>query len=94
MENSDPTSESSDGDELTDEQKAELDRRRAAYEADPNNTISWEEVLAELEGEFAPVECDEETLAAIEQAEAEGDRGEVISVDEAFAKLRRKYTSR
>jgi putative addiction module component (TIGR02574 family) len=34
--------------ELTDEQKAELDRRLAAYEADPTNVLTWDEVLAHL----------------------------------------------
>jgi putative addiction module component (TIGR02574 family) len=34
--------------ELTDEQKAELDRRLAAHQADPTNVLTWEEVLAHL----------------------------------------------
>jgi putative addiction module component (TIGR02574 family) len=33
---------------LTDEQKAELDRRLNAYQADPTNVFTWEEVLAYL----------------------------------------------
>jgi putative addiction module component (TIGR02574 family) len=33
---------------LTDAQKAELDRRLAAYEADPGAGSSWEEVKARL----------------------------------------------
>ena len=34
--------------ELTQDQKDELDRRVAAYEADPQNTFTWEEVKASL----------------------------------------------
>lgn len=34
--------------ELTQEQKNELDRRVAAYEANPQNTFTWEEVKASL----------------------------------------------
>lgn len=36
------------GFELSDEQKAELDRRLAEYEKDPSNTRSWEEVRERL----------------------------------------------
>jgi len=34
--------------ELTDAQKRELDGRIAAYEADPNNVLSWEQVETHL----------------------------------------------
>ncbi len=34
--------------ELTQEQKDELDRRVAAYEENPQNTFTWEEVKAGL----------------------------------------------
>ena len=34
--------------ELTEEQKDELDRRVAAYDANPQNTFTWEEVKARL----------------------------------------------
>ena len=34
--------------ELTQEQKDELDRRISAYEANPQNTFTWEEVKAGL----------------------------------------------
>ena len=34
--------------ELTQEQKNELDRRVAAYEANPKNTFTWDEVKASL----------------------------------------------
>jgi putative addiction module component (TIGR02574 family) len=34
--------------EMTDELKAELDRRMAAYEADPTNVFTWEQVLAHI----------------------------------------------
>jgi putative addiction module component (TIGR02574 family) len=34
---------------LTDEQKAELDRRISEHEADPASAIPWEEVERELE---------------------------------------------
>jgi putative addiction module component (TIGR02574 family) len=37
--------------ELTEAQKAELDRRLAAYEADPSNVLTWDEVLAHLRRE-------------------------------------------
>ena len=33
---------------LTDEQKAHLDERLAAYNANPDHVFSWEEVKAEL----------------------------------------------
>lgn len=33
---------------MTDEQKAELDRRIAEHEADPDSAIPWEEVEREL----------------------------------------------
>jgi putative addiction module component (TIGR02574 family) len=36
--------------ELTEEQKAELDRRLAAYEANPDSGSSWEDVKARLWG--------------------------------------------
>lgn len=40
----------------------------------------------------APLEdLDPETLAAIERAEAQADRGEGMPVDPAFAQLRRKH---
>jgi putative addiction module component (TIGR02574 family) len=38
--------------ETTAAQKTELDRRRAAYEADPKSAIPWEQVADELEGEL------------------------------------------
>ena len=34
--------------ELTDELKAELDRRLAAYKADPTNVLTWEQVVARV----------------------------------------------
>ena len=34
---------------LSDEQRAELDRRMAAYEADPSSGRSWEQVRARCE---------------------------------------------
>ena len=34
--------------ELTDELKAELDRRLAAYRADPTNVLTWEQVVARV----------------------------------------------
>lgn len=37
--------------ELTDEQKAELDRRIAAHEADPNRGVPWEVVKKRILGE-------------------------------------------
>ncbi|HEX8910724.1 MAG TPA: hypothetical protein VF796_00090 [Humisphaera sp.] len=46
--------------------------------------------LNELESEPSG-RLDPETLAAIEQAEAEAERGEGIPADEAFAMLRRKH---
>jgi putative addiction module component (TIGR02574 family) len=37
---------------LSDAQKRELDRRIAAYEADPDNVLTWEEVNASLQAEL------------------------------------------
>jgi len=34
--------------ELTDELKDELDRRLAAYESDPTNVLTWEQVVARV----------------------------------------------
>ena len=34
--------------ELTEDLKAELDRRLAAYEADPTNVLTWEQVVARV----------------------------------------------
>ena len=34
--------------ELTDDLKAELDRRLAAYQADPTSVVTWEDVLAQI----------------------------------------------
>ena len=42
-----------------------------------------------LEHEF--LDTDDETLAAIDEAEAQLDRGEGITVETAFADLRKKY---
>ena len=36
--------------ELTDELKAELDRREAAYQADPTNVFTWEQVIEKIKG--------------------------------------------
>ena len=36
--------------ELTDELMAELDRRWAAYEADPTNVYTWEQVVEKIKG--------------------------------------------
>jgi putative addiction module component (TIGR02574 family) len=34
--------------ELTDELKAELDRRLASYEANPENVLTWEQIVARV----------------------------------------------
>jgi putative addiction module component (TIGR02574 family) len=34
--------------ELTDDLKAELDRRLAAYQANPSNVLTWEQVVARV----------------------------------------------
>ena len=34
--------------ELTDELKAELDRRLAAHQADPTNVVTWEQLVAHV----------------------------------------------
>jgi putative addiction module component (TIGR02574 family) len=34
--------------ELTDELKAELDRRLASYEANPENVVTWEQIVARV----------------------------------------------
>ncbi len=36
--------------EMTEELKAELDRRLAAYEADPTNVFTWEQVVERIKG--------------------------------------------
>ena len=36
--------------ELTDELQAELDRRWAAYQADPTNVYTWEQVVERIKG--------------------------------------------
>jgi putative addiction module component (TIGR02574 family) len=36
--------------ELTDDLKAELDRRLANYQADPTNVLTWEQVAARVRG--------------------------------------------
>ena len=46
--------------------------------------------LETLEGE-AIEDLDPQTLAAIERAEAQAERGEGISIDQAYAKLRQKH---
>jgi Arc/MetJ-type ribon-helix-helix transcriptional regulator len=48
------------------------------------------ETLGQVEGE-AIEDLDSETLAAIERAEAQGDRGEGMPVDVAFERLRHKH---
>jgi len=47
----DSIAESPDEVTLTDAQQAELDRRLAAHEADPQAGSTWEEVKAELWGQ-------------------------------------------
>ena len=37
--------------ELSDAQRQELDRRISAYEANPENVLTWEEVKASLQAE-------------------------------------------
>jgi len=34
--------------DLTDEQRAEIDRRLARFEADPQNVLTWEQAKAKL----------------------------------------------
>jgi putative addiction module component (TIGR02574 family) len=34
--------------ELTDDLKAELERRLASYQEDPNNVLTWEQVVARV----------------------------------------------
>ncbi len=34
--------------ELTDELRAELDRRWASYEADPTNVVTWEQIVEHI----------------------------------------------
>ena len=46
-----------DDDGLTDAQKRELERRLAAYEADPDDVISWETVKRMLEKRLAAYEA-------------------------------------
>jgi putative addiction module component (TIGR02574 family) len=37
--------------ELTEEWRAELDRRLAAHQVDPDNVLTWEQVLAHVKGD-------------------------------------------
>lgn len=48
------------------------------------------DTLDQIEGE-AYEDLDPETLAAIDEAEAQYERGEWMSVDEAFSRLRQKH---
>ena len=50
--------------------------------------------LARLMLDPPPDELDDETLAAIDRAEAQLDRGEGIPLDEAFQRLRKKHLGR
>lgn len=36
--------------ELTDDLKAELDRRLASYKANPANVVTWEQLVAKVKG--------------------------------------------
>ena len=44
--------EADDGFELTDEQKAELERRMAEHERDPGSAIPWEVVREQLRAKY------------------------------------------
>jgi putative addiction module component (TIGR02574 family) len=37
---------------LTSQQRAELDRRMAAHEADPDSALTWDQVLEQLRGKL------------------------------------------
>jgi putative addiction module component (TIGR02574 family) len=37
--------------ELTDDLKAELNRRLASYEANPTNVVTWEQLVAKVRGQ-------------------------------------------
>ncbi len=50
-----------------------------------------EAALARLMLDPASGDADAETLAAIDEAEAQIDRGEGVSLDDAFARLRKKH---
>ena len=50
-----------------------------------------EAALARLMLDPAPNDLDAETLAAIEEADAQFDRGEGIPLDDAFNRLREKH---
>ena len=49
--------EYSEGDSLTDAQQREIERRLAAYEADPDDVISWGTVKRELDRRLAAYEA-------------------------------------
>jgi hypothetical protein len=62
--------------------------------SEPSNKASSEEnkpADPAAEGEESFEELDPELEAALERADAQVDRGEGIPIDEAFARLRRKY---
>jgi putative addiction module CopG family antidote len=64
-------------------------------EVKSGNFASADEVieagLARLMLDPAPNDSDPGTLAAIDEAEAQLDRGEGLPLDEAFARLRKKH---
>jgi len=64
-------------------------------EVKAGNFASADEVieagLARLMLDPAPRDADAETLAAIDEAEGQMDRGEGLPLDEAFTKLRQKH---
>jgi Arc/MetJ-type ribon-helix-helix transcriptional regulator len=62
---------------------------RAGYFPSPEAVL--EAGLARLMLDSDPEDLDEETMNAVDRADAEFDRGEGIPVDEAFANLRRKH---
>lgn len=64
--------------------------RRGGY-ASPDDAVRLAlQTLEQVEGDSLE-ELDPETLAAIERADAEAERGEGMPADEAFERLRRKH---
>lgn len=64
------------------------------HKIDSGEFTSPEEVVAAGLARLMEDELDDDTLAAIEESEAQLDRGEEIPLDDAFDQLRKKYSAR
>jgi hypothetical protein len=68
-----------------------IEERVKATGASPDELVQMAlQTLDQIQGEDYE-ELDSETRGAIEEAEAQHERGEGIALDEAFARLRKKH---